>query len=121
MNPNIVNQNFKQNFFSKRRIEKEKISFWITFTYMMLLWLIVILLLYYIWSLNANATKWYTLRDLEKTKKELLMEKEILDVKLAELESMNFIENNYNMKNMEKIENPDHVVIKENTQYVYNY
>jgi hypothetical protein len=49
------------------------------------------------------------------------MEKEKLDVKIAELESLSNIMTDTDLKNMEKIENPDYLVIKNNVQYVYNY
>jgi hypothetical protein len=47
------------------------------------------------------------------------MEKEILDVKIAELESLSNILQDEDLENMEKIEDPDYLVIKENIQYVY--
>lgn len=121
MNPNIVTQDFSQNFFSKRKKDKEKFNFWITSTYIVLLSIITLFLLYYVWILNINATKWYNIRQLEIEKKNLLMEKELLDVKIAELESLSTIISDDNLKNMEKIENPDYLVIKDNVQYVYNY
>ncbi|NCO31489.1 hypothetical protein GW891_01385 [bacterium] len=49
------------------------------------------------------------------------MEKEKLDVKIAELESLSNIMTDTDLKNMEKIEDPDYLVIKDDVQYVYNY
>jgi hypothetical protein len=49
------------------------------------------------------------------------MEKEQLDVRIAELESLSNIVNQNELKNMEKIVSPDYLVIKDNVQYVYNY
>jgi hypothetical protein len=49
------------------------------------------------------------------------MEKEKLDVKIAELESLSNIMSESDMENMEKIVNPDYLVIKNDVQYVYNY
>jgi len=49
------------------------------------------------------------------------MEKEKLDVKIAELESLSNIMSESDLENMEKIENPNYLVIKNNVQYVYNY
>lgn len=117
----IVTQEFKKSFFSRRKEEKEKFNIWMTSTYISLLWIIALLLLYYVWTLNVNATKWYNIRQLEIEKQNLLMEKEQLDVKIAELESLNNIMNSWELKNMEKIKEPDYLVIKDNTQYVYNY
>lgn len=117
----IVTQEYKRSFFSKRKQEKEKFNIWMTSTYVSLLWIIALLLLYYVWTLNVNATKWYNIRQLEIEKQNLLMEKEQLDVKIAELESLNNIMNSWGVENMEKIEEPDYLVIKDNTQYVFNY
>lgn len=110
----------KSDFYSKRKKTKEKLDFWITSTYITLLSLIVCLLLYYVWILNVNATKWYNIRILEIEKRNLLIEKELLDVKIAELESLSNILQKEDTKEMEKVEDPDYLVIKENVQYVYN-
>jgi hypothetical protein len=61
------------------------------------------LLLYYVWILNVNATKGYNIRELEIEKKTLLMEKELLDVQIAELESLSTILQDNDLQNMEKI------------------
>jgi len=44
-----------------------------------------------------------------------------LDVKIAELESLSNIMTDTDLKNMEKIEDTDYLVIKDDVQYVYNY
>jgi len=49
------------------------------------------------------------------------MEKELLDVKIAELESLSTILQKDNLQNMEKIDEPEYLVIKDDVQYVYNY
>lgn len=116
----VVVQDFSQNYFSKRKQEKEKFTFWVNSTYIALLSIITALFLYYVWMSNVQATQWYTIRDLEVRKNKLLMEKAKLDVQIAELDSLSNIMNPEDLKNMEKIENPDYLVIKENTQYTYN-
>ena len=121
MRSKIVTQDFKKSFFSNRKKEKEKFNIWMTSTYVGLLSIISLLLLYYVWTLNINATKWYNIRQLEIEKQNLLMEKEQLDVRIAELESLSNIMNDEELKNMEKIDEPDYLVIKDNVQYVYNY
>ena len=120
MNPKLITNNKINNFSYERKQKKEYFNFWITSTYIALLSIIVWLLLYYVWILNVSATKWYDIRILEREKKDLLIEKELLDVKIAELESLWTILNDENTKNMEKAENPNYLVIKENFQYVYN-
>ena len=86
------------------------------------MWLLLLtgfLLIYYVWILNVNATKGYNIRQLEIEKRNLLIEKELLDVKIAELESLSNILWKDDLENMEKVKEPDYLVIKEWVQYVY--
>ncbi len=121
VNNPIINKNLKRNFFSKRKKDKEKFDFWVTSTYIALLSLISLMLLYYVWILNVNATKGYNIRELEIEKKQLLMEKELLDVKIAELESLSTILSDDDLQNMQRVKDPTYLVIKDDVQYVYNY
>ncbi len=121
MKQNIVSEDFSSNFFSKRKKEKEKLNFWVNSTYLLLLSVITGLLLYYVWILNVNATQWYNIRQLEIEKKNLMMEKERLDVKIAELQSLSNIMTEEDLKNMEKVWEPDFLVIKSDVQYVYSW
>ena len=120
MSQKIVVEDFSRNFFSKRKKEKEKFNFWVTYTYVALLVIIILLFLYYVWILNVNATKWYDIIELELQKRNLLMEKERLDMKIAELESLTNIMNDSDLTNMEKVNDPNFLVIKDDVQYVYN-
>lgn len=116
----LLLKDYKPNFFSKRKKDKEQVTVWINSSYTIIVSFMVLLLIYYVWTLNVNATKWYNIRDLEAEKRALLIEKELLDVKIAELESLWNILNEQDLKNMEKIEKPDYIVIKDDVQYVYN-
>jgi len=49
------------------------------------------------------------------------MEKELLDVKIAELESLSTILKKDDLKYMEKVKDPDYLVIKDNGKYAFNY
>lgn len=120
MNPKVVLKDFSNSFFSKRKKEKETFEVWMNSTYVIILSVITWLLLYYVWILNVNATKWYNIRQLEIERKNLEIEKQILDVKIAELESLSNILNEKDIENMEKVEEPEYLVIKEWVQYVYN-
>jgi hypothetical protein len=42
-------------------------------------------------------------------------------VKIAELESLGNILKEDDTQDMQKVENPDYLVVKEGVQYVYNY
>jgi len=121
MNPNVIAKNYEPKFFSRRKQKKDEFLFWINYTFSLLLWLIVILFIYYIWILNINATKWYDIRTLEIQKQNLLLEKELLEVKISNLESLKNIKSEESLNNiMEKVENPDFAVIKTWTTYAYN-
>jgi len=109
----------KTNFFSLRKKEKDKLKFGFTSTYITMISLIGILLIYYIWTLNINATKGYTIRELEQTQRELKVELEKLDVKIAEIESLDNILKDPSTNSMVPVEDPDYVVIREGVQYVY--
>jgi len=114
-----INKNYKKNYSSERKKDKDKLKIWVASTYITLLSLISMLLLYYVWILNVNATKWYNIRELEIEKKNLLMEKELLDVKIAELESLSKILWDEDLQNMNKVEEPEYLVIKDEWKFVF--
>jgi hypothetical protein len=120
VNPRLVVREPQKNFFSQRKKEKEKLNFGYQSTYVALVSIIAFLLIYYVWILNANATQGYTIRQLEKTQNELKVELERLDVKIAELDSLDTITSDEIFDNMVPVEDPDYLVIKEGVQYVYN-
>lgn len=111
--------NLKNNFYSQRKKEKDKFQVWVTSTYIIMLSFISVLLLYYVWMLNANATKWENIRQLTNQMEQLKLERQRLDVRISEVESLDTIEQD--RKDMETIEDPDYLVIKDNVNYVYNY
>jgi hypothetical protein len=111
-----------KSFLSSRKKDKDKLQFGYQSTYIALLGVIGFLLIYYVWILNANATQWYTIRELENAGKELKVELERLDVKIAELESSQSISSDEGIQNMmEEYEDPNYLVIRDDIQYVYNY
>lgn len=120
MNPRLVVREPQKNFFSRRKRDQEKLQFGYQSTYVALMSIISFLLVYYVWILNANATQWYNIRQLEKTQNELKVELDRLNVKIAELESLDSVSSDDIFNNMEPIEDPDYLVIKEGVQYVYN-
>ena len=120
MNANITISDYTKSFYSKRKAKKEEFTFWIRATYSFMLFLIVIMFLYYVFILNVNATRWYSIRELEKVKNELLFEKEQLDAKIADLESNDSIDNRINTSWMQQAKKADYLVIKKWVQYVFN-
>ena len=111
---------YKNNFLSTRKKTYESFNFLIANTFATLIFIISFLLIWYVWMLNVNATKWYNIIEYEIQKKQLLMEKEILEVKLAELDSLTKILNKDNIKNMEKIKDITFLVIKNNKEIALN-
>jgi len=118
----IISNSLRNSFFSKRKQSKESLEMGVNSTYIILLSLMSILLLYYVWILNVNATKWYDIRELEQTKRELSIQKELLKVQLSDLESLSNIESDTSLiENMENVDDPDYIIMKKWVQYVYNY
>ena len=120
MNPRLVVREPQKNFLSRRKLNQEKLQFGYQSTYVALVSIISFLLIYYVWILNANATQGYTIRQLEKTQNELKVELDRIWVKIAEMDSLDSINSDDVFKNMEAIEDPDYLVIKQGVQYVYN-
>lgn len=109
----------RNSFFSLRKKEKDKLRFGFTSTYIAMISVIGILFLYYIFSINISSTKGYTIRDLEMAQRDLKIELQKLDVQIAELESLDNILKDPIVDQMEAIEDPNYVVIREWVQYVY--
>jgi len=121
MNPKAMIKNYDSKFYSNRKKKKDAIYFWISSTFSYLLGFITIAFIYYIWILNVNATQGYNIRTLEMQRQNLLLQKELLDVKISNLESLKTIEGSDDFNSiMEKTENPDFVVIKNWVNYAYN-
>lgn len=121
MNPNlIVLKKWHLNFLSERKTTRENFKLWVNTTYILSLLFIWFLGIYYVWILNINATIGYNVRSLELTKNNLTVEKDILDVKIAELESLSNLQKWEWTKNMLQIKNPEFLVIKDNNNYAFN-
>ncbi len=122
MNPKVILKDYNRNFYSKRKRLKDDIYFWINSTFSILIWVLVILFIYYIWILNTNATQGYNIRTLELQKQNLLLQQELLEVKISNLESIRNIEkNSSDLSNiMEEVEDPNFIVIKNGVSYAYN-
>jgi len=120
VNPRLIHKQHPDSHFSSmRKQEKEKLTFGYQSTYSALLGLIGFLLLYYVWILNANATQGYTIRQLEKNQNELKVELDRLNVKIAEIDSLDSIGAEDALNNMQQVEDPNYLVYKSNVQYVF--
>lgn len=114
MNPNlIVMKRWKIPFFSERKTVRENFKLNFNQAYVLTLVLIGFLGIYYVWTLNANATRGYNMRNLEITKRTLLFEENLLNVKIAEAESISNISSNPTIQEMEAIDKPQFLILKD--------
>ena len=114
-------KDYQPRFSSKRKIKKDEFYFGINSTFSFLLGFIAVLFIYYVWILNVNATQGYNIRTLEVERQNLLLQKELLDVKISNLESLKNIESSKDFDwIMEKVEDPDFIVIRNWVNYAYN-
>lgn len=119
MNPNlIILKSSAPKFFSQRKTTRDEFKIGLTTTYIMMLLFIWILWIYYVYSLNVNATSGYVMRDLEKERKSLTVERDFLDKKISELESLTYLERE--SKGRKMISDFKLLVKKDWEQYVYN-
>jgi hypothetical protein len=119
MNPNlIILKRSAPKFFSKRKTTRDEFKIGLTTTYIMMLLFIWILWIYYVWSLNVNATNGYMIRKSEIERKSLIVERDWLNIKTAELESLTYLE--WETKNRKEIKDFKFLVRKDWEQYVYN-
>jgi hypothetical protein len=114
MNPNlIVMKKGRIPFFSERKTTRENYKLSFTNTYILALLMIWFLGIYYVWTLNVNATKWYVIRNLEIERRNLIFEDNLLNMKVAEVQSLNNVANDPSIMVMETAENPQYLVLKD--------
>ena len=102
-----------------RQVEKAKLYFGFNYTFGLLIFCIWLLGIYYVWSVNSLSTVAYSISELKNENNQLISELQLLEVKVAELDSLSEIENTDDATIMEKIEEPEYLVIKEGKTYVY--
>jgi hypothetical protein len=100
-------------FFSLRKTTRENYRLSLRETYILALGLIGILGIYYVFVLNVNATKGYNVRTLEIARKNYVFEENLLNIKIAEAESLTNLTNSQFITSMEQVENPRYLVLKE--------
>ncbi len=100
-------------FFSLRKTSRENYRLSLRETYILALGLIGILGIYYVFVLNVNATKGYNVRTLEIARKNYVFEENLLNIKIAEAESLTNLTNSPFVGGMEQVENPRYLVLKE--------
>jgi len=77
--------------------------------------------IYYVWTLNLNATKWYTIRNLEIQRRDLIFKENLLNMKIAEAQSLNNVASDPVTLVMETTDNPKYLVLKDsNLALIWN-
>ena len=114
MNPNfIVMKKGYFSFLSERKTARENFRLTFTQTYILSILALAFLGIYYVWILNVNATKGYNIRNLELDRRNLTVQKNLLDIKIAEAESLEVITTSPSNKSMEAEEAPKYFVLKD--------
>lgn len=115
MNPNIiVMKKSRIPFLSERKTTRENYKLNFTKTYVLTLLMIGFLWIYYVWTLNLNATKWYKVRNLEIERRNVVFEQNLLNMKIAEVQSLENISNEPAILVMEVAENPKYLILNNN-------
>lgn len=120
MNRRTTTNNYK-SFVSSRTKAKKELTKWVNSTFITMIWLIAFLFIYYLWTLNANATMWYNIRDFEREISQLKSQKDIMETKIANIKSLdNISKDKFSNTDMLEVKNYESLVISDDIQYVYN-
>ena len=114
MNANVLVLKKSRNpFFSERKSSRELFVLSFHHTYILALVLIGILGIYYVWILNINATKGYNILSLEVQRKENLDALDLINIKIAETQSLDYISSQELARAMVTVDNPSYLVLQE--------
>lgn len=105
-------------FFTGRKTSRENYLLSIREAYILSLGLIGLLGIYYVFVLNVNATKGYNLRTIEIARKNYQFEESLLNIRIAEAQSLTTLANSPYASGMQQIENPKYLVL---TDSLYAY
>lgn len=113
MNANVlVAKKWHIPFFSERKAARENFRFTFTQVYVVLIALIAVFGIYYVWILNINATKGYNVRELQVKNRELSFQENLLDIRIAEGQSIGTIMGSQIISSMEEVISPHFLVLK---------
>ncbi len=113
MNANVlVAKKWHIPFFSERKAAREHYRLSFTQTYILAIVMIALLWVYYVWVLNENATKWYNIRSLQVKNRELSFQENLLDIRIAEGQSIGSVMNSSFVSLMQDAEKPLFLVTK---------
>ena len=113
MNANVlVAKKWHIPFFSERKAAREHYRLSFTQTYILAIVMIALLGVYYVWVLNENATKGYNIRTLQVKNRELSFQENLLDIRIAEGQSIGTVMNSTVIASMQAVERPTFLVTK---------
>ncbi len=116
MNANVlIAKKWHIPFFSERKAAREYYRLSFTQTYILAIVMIALLGIYYVWILNENATKGYNIRTLQVTNRELSFQENLLDIRIAEGQSIGAIMQSPVIALMQDIDQPSFLVLKGDT------
>ena len=90
----------------RKRTLSQKIEFGVTSLTFFTIILIAIISLVYLAHANRNATKGYALKSLELRRGQLLTENEVWDMQIAQVKSLQSLENDPKIRTMVKADQP---------------
>lgn len=82
--------------------------------------MIALLGIYYVWVLNQNATKGYNIRTLQVQNRELSFQENLLDIRIAEGQSIGTIMESPVISLMQDVEQPTFLVLQDQTSVGLN-
>jgi hypothetical protein len=113
MNANVlVAKKWHIPFFSERKAAREHYRLSFTQTYILAIVMIALLGVYYVWILNENATKWYNIRSLQVKNRELSFQENLLDIRIAEGQSIGSVMNSSIATSMQVVDHASFLVMK---------
>ena len=113
MNANVlVAKKWHIPFFSERKAAREYYRLSFTQTYVLAIVMIALLGIYYVWILNENATKGYNIRTLQVANRELFFQENLLDIHIAEGQSIGSIMQSPVIAMMQNVDQPAFLVLK---------
>ena len=119
---NITFHKHTKEFISNRTKNKQEVTKWVNSTFITIVGLIIFLFIYYLWTLNANATLWYDIRELDVQISQLKSQKDIIETKIDKIKSLDNISwDKEATTDMEDINESISLIIKDDVKYVYNY
>lgn len=100
----FIDSKYSENV--RKRTLSQKIEFGMTSLTFLTIILVAIISLVYLAHANRNATKGYALKNLELRRSQLLTENEVWDMQIAQVKSLQALQNDPKIRTMVKADQP---------------